>query len=187
MPEGVAPKLGRLTRRMRDITRATSRHKRGQRGAKTATELRGLRTGNGEWEGRRERWPQSVHAHFACNFTSDEAILAQRERIATWESIAACQRRDGAGSSPAESFDDDVEATHRLRLRKARGRDDVPAELLATWDSVAAAQVYSLSCARIAAREGLTSVIECLGNWNLYSIPKFRRNLENLANWRPLC
>lgn len=73
-------------------------------------------------------------------------ILAQRECVARWGSVAACQRMDGTGSTPTLSYDDSEKAKHRVCLRKAHGPDDVSAELLATWGPVASWQVYYLLC-----------------------------------------
>lgn len=67
------------------------------------------------------------HAHFARKYRSLRAPRC--EGIARGDSIAACERRDGTGSRPMLSFSDYIEATRRLRMGKAPGRDHVPAEL----------------------------------------------------------
>lgn len=54
----------------------------------------------------------------ACTEASSPS---KRERVDAWQSAAGCARIDGAGSSPALSFDGYVAATHRLR--KVAGRD----------------------------------------------------------------
>lgn len=54
--------------------------------------------------------------------------MAQRQRAAKWECIAICLRHDGAVCNSTLLFDDVVKAKHRLHLRKALGRGDVPAE-----------------------------------------------------------
>lgn len=60
---------------------------------------------------------------------SSESILAQRERVARWKGIVACERRGRTGSSPMLSSGDDVEAKHRLCVGRALGHDKAPAEL----------------------------------------------------------
>lgn len=47
--------------------------------------------------------------------------------VATWP-LLCMKCRDGAGSTPMLSFDGYVEATQQHHLRKAPGRDDMPAE-----------------------------------------------------------
>lgn len=57
---------------------------------------------------------------------------------------------DGAGSSSTLSFDDCIEAKRRGPMRKASGRDGMPAELLASCEPAVGAQVSSLCWRRIA-------------------------------------
>lgn len=100
-------------------------------------------TGKGEWQWDPERWPQATARACSCRQQARgvEAVLAYREGVAKWESIVACKRRDGSGSTPTLSFDEHMEAKDRLHPRKALGHDDVPAELLVTWGHVADIQV----------------------------------------------
>lgn len=60
---------------------------------------------------------------------------------------------DNVGSGPSLTFDEFVEANRRLHLRRAPGRDSIPAEFLAPFWPVADIQMYPL-CRRKIAGEG---------------------------------
>lgn len=85
--------IWRLSRWIRDFRTALWGGKRGQRRGKEASELGGKGMGWDEWEVHLEEWQAFFHAHFACKFEGAVSVMAQREHVARWESIAVCQRR----------------------------------------------------------------------------------------------
>lgn len=91
---------------------------------------------------------------------------------------------DGAGSCPPWSFGKYVVARHRLRMAPP-GRDDMPAELLASWEPAVDAQMFPLCWRRIAGERGHSERFS-VGQTGLRSIPKTHGILEYLTNWRPL-
>lgn len=70
--------------------------------------------------------------------------MALSERVATWESVVACERRGGTGSGPMFSLRDDVEGKRRLLMRTAFDRDLDPAELLTSWGPMEDSTVFGL-------------------------------------------
>lgn len=97
-----------------------------------------------------------------------------------------CRRRDASETGPALVFDDYVSAEHRLKLGKALGRDDIPAELLGSRGPVADVTVYTLCVKRITGEEGHTGRIGGWSSWILRSIATPGSCLDFLASWRPI-
>lgn len=52
--------------------------------------------------GRPDRWLKLAHVYVARKCCSSEALMACLGRMATWKSMASCQRIDDSGSRPVE-------------------------------------------------------------------------------------
>lgn len=78
-----------------------------------------------------------------------------------------------------------VAARHRLKLRKAPGRDIVPAELLATWGPVADSVVYAKCVDRLLG--GTRWQDRQLARAGSARHPQATEVLGLIGAWRPLC
>lgn len=85
----------------------------------------GLTDGRGEWAGV----PTACRSTTTDTTSDNRSLLECTERYIVW-----LQRMD---SLPGAKFGDDVAANHMLEMCKTPGRDDAPAELLATSSPVA--------------------------------------------------
>lgn len=108
------------------------------------------------------RWAGDISFFYPRKFAGGESQEVQHQRVAKWESVAECRRRDAADAGPCLILGELAVGKHRLTLWNAPGGGGVTSELLATLVPLAGSTVYTLSLKRLT---GGTSHADRVDGW----------------------
>lgn len=115
------------------------------------------------------------------------ALAEQLLRLAHWEAVACCRRRDAAGAGPILLSEDYTSAKHMLKLGKTPRRDDIPAELLGSSGLVADPTDHKLSVKRFAGTDRYTGLMGGFSSSAHVAIPKPRASSTLPIDGRVAC